>query len=78
MTNYKAFLKAAETMGEKIMPSTPEELAMFADMVASAERAACAEICDEIAERNKRTNAHVGWVLGNEECATAIRERGQA
>ena len=77
MTNYKAFLKAAETMGEKIIPSTPEELAMFADMVTSAERAACAEVCEELAARNKRTEAHLGWVLANEECAAAIRERGK-
>lgn len=49
----------------------------FAALVAAVEREACAEICEELAARNKRTEAHLGWVLGNEECAAAIRARGE-
>lgn len=55
---------------------TDYEIIKFAAMIASAEREACVKLCDEIAERNKRTDAHAGWVLGNTECADAIRARG--
>jgi len=56
---------------------TDYEIIKFAAMIAAAERKACAKLCDEITERNKRTDAHAGWVLGNAECADAIRARGE-
>lgn len=45
-----------------------EELKRFAALVASAEREACAEVCDRFANR----------MMSAEECADAIRARGQA
>jgi len=42
MTHYNLFRMAAEVMPELIMPSTPEELEQFANIVAAAERKACA------------------------------------
>jgi hypothetical protein len=45
-------------------------------LVAAAEREACARLCDELVERN-RADAHVAWVLGNSQCADAIRARGE-
>lgn len=48
----------------------------FAALVAAAERKACAEVCEQLAERNA-PDAHVAWVLGNKECVAAIRARGE-
>lgn len=44
----------------------------FAELVAAAERSACAQVCDEIA--NKPSNVVLGVAL---ECAAAIRARGE-
>ena len=44
----------------------------FANLVAAAERSACAQVCDEIA--NKPSNVVLGVAL---ECAAAIRARGE-
>jgi hypothetical protein len=55
---------------------TAESLAHFVVLVAAAEREACADLCDELVERN-RADAHVAWVLGNSQCADAIRARGE-
>ena len=44
----------------------------FAYLVAAAERSACAQVCDEIA--NKPSNVVLGVAL---ECAAAIRARGE-
>lgn len=52
-------------------------MARFAALVAADEREACAKLCEELAERNKKTDAHAGWVLGNTECADAIRARNE-
>jgi len=43
----------------------------FAALVAAAERSACAQVCDEIA--NKPSNMVLGVAL---DCAAAIRARG--
>ena len=56
--------------------STPH-LEIIVNMAIKIEREACAKLCDEITERNKRTDAHAGWVLGNAECADAIRARSE-
>jgi len=55
---------------------TAESLAHFVVLVTAVEREACAELCDELVERN-RADAHVAWVLGNSQCADAIRARGE-
>ena len=47
------------------------ELENFAALVASAEREACAEVCDEIAHEWRGANSRIV------ECAAAIRARGQ-
>jgi hypothetical protein len=44
----------------------------FAELVAAAERSACAQVCDEIA--NKQSNVVLGVAL---DCAAAIRARGE-
>ena len=44
----------------------------FANLVAAAERSACAQVCDEIA--NKPSNVVLGVAL---DCAAAIRARGE-
>ena len=44
----------------------------FAEIVAAAEREACAKVCDEIA--NKPSNVVLGVAL---DCAAAIRARGE-
>ena len=45
-------------------------LEQFADLVASAEREACAKVCDELDKMRGYSYA--------DKCATAIRARGQA
>ena len=47
-------------------------LERFAALVAAAEREACAQVCDEIA--NKPSNMVLGVAL---DCAAAIRARGE-
>jgi hypothetical protein len=47
-------------------------LERFANFVAAAEREACAQVCDEIA--NKPSNVVLGVAV---ECAEAIRARGK-
>lgn len=49
-----------------------DELERFAALVAAAERSACAQVCDEIA--NKPSNVVLGVAL---DCAAAIRARGE-
>ena len=44
----------------------------FAELVAAAERSACAQVCEEIA--NKPSNVVLGVAL---DCAAAIRARGE-
>ena len=52
-------------------------LMQFADLVASAEREACAKVCEEgIANADDWNSAH--WDQACENRAWAIRERGQA
>lgn len=45
-----------------------ESIERFAALVAAAEREACAQLCDRFANR----------MMSAEECAAAIRARGQA
>jgi len=47
-----------------------ESLERFAALVAAAEREACAKVCDEV--------YRAGRVHGAQDCAAAIRARGQA
>lgn len=49
-----------------------KDIERFAALVAAAERSACAQVCDEIA--NKPSNVVLGVAL---DCATAIRARGE-
>ena len=52
--------------------ATPEFLAKFATLVASAEREACAKVCNEIATED-------GWEGGYAyRCVEAIRARGHS
>ena len=48
------------------------ELDDFAALVASAEREACAKVCEE------QMKGKSIWVKGAEACSLAIRARGQA
>jgi hypothetical protein len=54
------------------VPVTMEQIERFAALVAAAEREACAKVCDEIAQRDE-----TGYGIA-EDCAAAIRARGQA
>ena len=49
-----------------------EAVVRFAALVAAAERSACAQVCEEIA--NKPSNMVLGVAL---DCATAVRARGE-
>ena len=72
--------EAAEATNTIVPPEGPlfvtPFIERFAALVAAAEREACAELCDELVERN-RADAHVAWVFGNSQCADAIRARGE-
>jgi hypothetical protein len=56
--------------------ATPEFLAKFAALVASAEREACAKLCDEMEEEAEGTEC-CKWPTPID-CAYVIRTRGQA
>ena len=49
-------------------------LERFADLVAAAEREACAEICDAVQRKNEEGGA---WLWEAKNCAISIRTRGQ-
>lgn len=52
--------------------ATPEFLQRFAECVAEAEREACAQVCED----DVQTWSHPGSIT-REECAAAIRARGE-
>jgi hypothetical protein len=52
------------------------ELERFADLVAAAEREACAKVCEEKAKAWKAAG-YFGSTADYGECAAAIRARGQ-
>ena len=55
------------------------DLVNFAALVASAEREACAKVCDVIAQKmddeGEGPTGNIGWVI---DCAEAIRARGHS
>ena len=61
---------------KKAMPDILDRIESIAVAAAIAEREACANLCDEIAERNEADHDSC-WSYGNWECAAAIRARGQ-
>ena len=74
MNRYNLFRMAAEVMPELIMPTTPEQLEQFANIIAAAEREACAKVCDvQIASEalTELEKYRAGFI------ADAIRARGE-
>ena len=63
--------------GKPFHPSALLHLEIFANLVASAEREACADVCISLANRWSQMGA---WGSSTEfhQCAEAIRARGQA
>ena len=59
--------------------ATPEFLAKFAALVASAEREACAKVCEThgVHPALNVWNGGPDWYKHGKDCATAIRARGQ-
>ena len=57
---------------------TYEEVRRFMDLVAAAEREACAQECDKIERRKWETVMNGGAMqgIGARDCAAAIRARG--
>lgn len=58
---------------------SPEQLERFDELVAAAERDACAQACDAMAngwEQNPGSNPLAGYIAASN-CAEAIRARGQ-
>jgi hypothetical protein len=62
--------KQATVGGDEIAVFTVSELMKFAKLVAQHERSACAKLCDEFGKDSDWPTA--------DNCATAIRARGQA
>ena len=72
MTQYEI-----DTMWQKAMQESIKEGEMytryhFAKLVAEAEREACAKVCDELSAKHTWEGCYAN------ECADAIRARGQA
>ena len=72
--NREEIIRMAREAGLIGKPIFTEGLEHFATLVASAEREACAKVCEEQA---KEYASMAAWKLCNE-CANAIRARGQA
>jgi hypothetical protein len=53
---------------------TAESLAEFANLIAAAEREACAKVCDAVQKKNEDDGAFM-WEARN--CAAAIRARSE-
>lgn len=51
----------------------------FAELVATAERTACAKICETLTKPSAPVPLHPlnGWLLGTHDCEAAIRARGE-
>ena len=60
--------------------ATKLQIQRFAELVAAHEREACAEICDpgEVGEYGRSSDYRQGLYDGAENCAAAIRARGDA
>ena len=62
-------------------PETVVNFERFAALVAAAEREACADVCDRVANLWPRSSLKEGWrkgyVDGGSACRNLIRERGQ-
>jgi hypothetical protein len=54
------------------VPVTMEQIERFAALVAAAEREACAKVCDDLSDQHSWEGCYA------DECAEAIRARGQA
>jgi hypothetical protein len=84
--NREDIIRMAREAGAAVGKPTPDapeiifsqcmDVERFAALVASAERKACAKLCEEMKTYVGRNNA-VTQSSANE-CATAIRARGQA
>ena len=77
--NREEIIKLAKQSGlfvELVLERDLDWLERFAALVASAEREACAEICDEMEEEAEGTEC-CKWPTPID-CAYVIRERGQA
>lgn len=66
-----------------VSPVIMAKLAEFAALVeakaAAAEREACAKVCEELEPNNRYSGEWIaGWSDGTDDCATAIRARGQS
>lgn len=56
----------------KIWLMYAEEIETFAKLVAAKEREACAKVCEELSDKHTWEGCYA------DECATAIRARGEA
>ncbi len=74
--NKKDIIRMAQETG--VTAERVRDLVNFAALVASAEREACAKVCEVIAQKmedeGEGPTGNIGWV---DDCATAIRARGQ-
>ena len=76
MTRDDIIRRAREAYGDWYPNAVPHELERFADLVAAAEREACAAICDEM----MRQLGEIGETIeaaGAGYCAEEIRNRGE-
>jgi hypothetical protein len=78
-TEYrKDIIRMAREAGFRVntTESLLEELERFAALIASAEREACAKVCEEMRTYVGRNNAVTQ--SSAQDCATSIRARGEA
>ncbi len=55
-----------------------DSLERFAALIAAAEREACAKVCEELEPDNRHLGEWIaGWCDGTDDCAAAIRARGE-
>ena len=75
--NREDIVRMAQEAG--VTAERVRDLINFANLVASAEREACAKVCDVISQKmddeGEGPTGNIGWVI---DCAEAIRARGQA
>ena len=72
--NSNEVIRMAYELMPDLMPSTPEGLAMFANIVAAAERKACAAIADY----ESKLAGSPGTIMVCGRIAAAIRARGES
>lgn len=73
---FDEIVRSAADAGYNYPAAQHYTVIMFAKMIAAAERKACLGVCQDIVDKETKSNDYKGFSWA-EECYLAIRERGR-